>query len=316
MEGGTMHRLRLLCSTALITASLFSTQAWSWGTKGHETIEEVAIRLLPRSSFSQLLENNLAAVKFTAMVPDLHWKHGADAHPLEGQAHFFSYDFYSPRGGAIPTDAREFVARYGMEHVLKEGTAPFRMQQMAAVLLQTLKNPKATPTEIIQMAATLGHYVGDLGQPLHVSIDYDGVQIGRKGLHAYFETYAVGLIPEQTLIDEVTTRAQGYLPHIPDDVAPIIGGMGLAKGAHAKADVIYEYAKRLNLTPACAQAFVPTIYTTMAMSAAMLAKIWQEAYVLAGSPTINDRSVGSIPIPEWVPISYLKGNSNFLMPEY
>ena len=86
MSRSCFHRGAL--SFALLVT--FSIQSWGWGKKGHETVDEVAAHLLPRSSFSQLLLNNINAVKFLAMVPDMNWKHGANAHPLEGQAHFFS----------------------------------------------------------------------------------------------------------------------------------------------------------------------------------------------------------------------------------
>lgn len=41
-------------------------------------------------------------------------------------------------------------------------------------------------------AGAIGHYVGDLAQPLHVTEDYDGqLDHGQKGIHSWFEDKAV-----------------------------------------------------------------------------------------------------------------------------
>lgn len=43
---------------------------------------------------------------------------------------------------------------------------------------------------------TLGHFVADLAQPYHTSIDFDGFATGQGGIHGYFETAMVRAMPQ------------------------------------------------------------------------------------------------------------------------
>jgi hypothetical protein len=55
------------------------------------------------------------------------------------------------------------------------------------------------------LAGLIGHYVGDLTQPLHVTENFDGQATGQRGVHAYFEEEVVdALYPdiEKNVLDE------------------------------------------------------------------------------------------------------------------
>ncbi|MSP17937.1 MAG: hypothetical protein EXR74_00005, partial [Bdellovibrionales bacterium] len=45
--------------------------------------------------------------------------------------------------------------------------------------------------EFIVNVSLLGHYVGDASMPYHNTIDYDGWEKGRGGIHAYYESFSV-----------------------------------------------------------------------------------------------------------------------------
>jgi hypothetical protein len=47
-------------------------------------------------------------------------------------------------------------------------------------------------TEILFIAADLGHYIGDANMPLHTSVNFDGQKTNQRGIHALWES----LIPE------------------------------------------------------------------------------------------------------------------------
>lgn len=54
-------------------------------------------------------------------------------------------------------------------------------------------------------SGVLSHFVGDLANPHHTSVDYDGWQSGQGGLHGYFESEMVDSYPidfEGTVLDE------------------------------------------------------------------------------------------------------------------
>jgi hypothetical protein len=296
-----------LKTTLIASIFVFSCHSFGWGTKGHETIEEVAIELMPANNLSRLLKHNLQEVKFLSMVPDLDWKHGHGYNPLEAQAHFFQIDFYD-HGGRLQSDITAYIDRAGGPHtILKQGTAPWRVEQMSWLLVQTMKMKRLSPLEVLQIAATLGHYVGDVGNPLHVATDFDGIQIGQKGLHKFFETETVDEMPDERLLSAVDRAARPLLRELPNALRPIAGAFALAKTADFYSDKILKSAKRLGLTSELKVELKPIIVLTLAQSAAVLAKIWTQAYVLAGSPEFETENLGKVPVPQWVPITYIPG---------
>lgn len=91
------------------------------------------------------------------------------------------------------------------------GSVQFRVQQLYNLMTQPLKALKELQTQLqkqqkttkdpsftkeetdlvnesILYAGILSHFIGDLSQPLHVTVDYDGWDVLQGGLHSYFET--------------------------------------------------------------------------------------------------------------------------------
>ncbi len=59
------------------------------------------------------------------------------------------------------------------------------------------------------LGGTMGHFVADLSQPLHTTIDYDGYVKGQGGLHAYFEDDMVRDMPmslESKVMDKLKDK--------------------------------------------------------------------------------------------------------------
>jgi hypothetical protein len=286
-----------------------SLNGWAWGTKGHQTIETVAVQLLPDSSFTQLLKTNIRGVQYLAMTPDLTWKHGNNPHPLEGEAHFFQINAFLLDQGALNPNLDFYVDKMGSALVIKNGTAPWRVQQLSLLLVQALKSPSLNPLQILQIAATLGHYVGDVGNPLHVSADYDGVGVGQKGLHSFFESDTVNLMDTQKLLSAVNSTTLQILAKMPSNLTPLDGSFNLARSGVQQGDILLGEAKSLGLTPALQQQIQPMIVSTLSMSTAVLTKLWLEAYQMAGSPNIPVTDLGRVPDPDWIPVNYIKGVS-------
>src|SRR5262249_35674755 len=152
-------------------------------------------------------------LRHLAMVPDFTWKHGKVPHPLEGHTHFFEVDVYSKQG-PIPKDFNVLLQKFGRETILGSGSAPWRIREMAVLLVNAMKGPNPSPKQIMYIAATLGHYIGDVGQPLHVTEDYDGKEAGIPGIHSFFETASVKVIPDAELLTTVKAYAEKLLPQI------------------------------------------------------------------------------------------------------
>jgi hypothetical protein len=309
-----MTRSRRTSSLILCLALSFSSVSWGWGKTAHEVIEVAAAQMMPPSPLARLLQNNLTSLQQMATVPDFYWKHGPVPHPLEAQAHFFQYDFFFPNGEMAPTtDIATYLSQYGQQALLKNGTATWRMEEMAQELVRVLQRPQVSSAEVIQIAGTMGHYVGDLSQPLHCAIDYDGKIAGVPGIHAYFETKTVS---DQFTPDELTnlvTDAATPLLNTMTDVSPIDAAFTLARGASADAPGLLKMGVRLKLTKEFQVKAKPLIVKSMSRSVAVLAKIWHQAWVMAGKPQFDTSDVGQVSNPDWVPVSYI-GQVHGLIP--
>jgi hypothetical protein len=113
------------------------------------------------------------------------------------------------------------------------GTAPWRINQLMTMALSDMKKlqeevAKTKPgegdkkksgsdkrTKLADSVATywgvVGHYVGDLANPLHTTVDYDAWKRNQGGLHAYFETDIVRIAP-LSLGQEVYDYARAKKP--------------------------------------------------------------------------------------------------------
>lgn len=105
------------------------------------------------------------------------------------------------------------------------GSAPWRVAQFAKLsedalklVQQALKHKTSSEADYrdaidqaLLYAGLMGHFVGDLAQPMHTSADYDGWQREQGGLHAYFESEAVDALP-LGVDDEVFAFAKAQTP--------------------------------------------------------------------------------------------------------
>ncbi len=75
-----------------------------------------------------------------------------------------------------------------IEEVTGHGTAPWRIKQLYNLGVQALK--KGDTKMAMYYLGTMGHYVGDMSQPFHGSLNYDGKKYSppADGIHSVFET--------------------------------------------------------------------------------------------------------------------------------
>jgi len=108
----------------------------------------------------------------------------------EPPRHFVDMDAYGPYPfQALPHDYDEAVKRYGAEFVQKNGTLPWRVEEIYKKLVEafTQKTPYARDN-IRLFVSVLTHYEGDAHQPFHAALNYDGQLTGQVGIHSRFET--------------------------------------------------------------------------------------------------------------------------------
>jgi len=172
----------LIIALVLITAS-FSV-VLGWGIWGHNHINKGAVLALP-PEMGMFFYNHSDFIVEESTVPDIR-KHMLNDKAEAGR-HYIDLEWYNFTAPAsIPETMADAVAKYGKDSVQKYGTLPWSIEDMMAKLTEAMKNKRKT--EILFLAADLGHYIGDAHMPLHTSLNHDGQLTGQQGIHAFWET--------------------------------------------------------------------------------------------------------------------------------
>ena len=197
------HTFGLFAAVVGISAA-WSAPSFAWGSRGHRVVNLSAIELMtsPGADFFQTNKDTIATL---ANTPDGLWKKPA-THDAERPMHFFQWDVY--RDAPVATDfetlsLKGIIQKVGNDFVSTNGSAVWRSTDLFKKLVTALKAKDWKAT--LQMAGVLGHYVGDLSQPMHATADYDGQSIHRAGVHMYFETTLVQTEQEANLVHAAVT---------------------------------------------------------------------------------------------------------------
>ena len=90
---------------------------------------------------------------------------------------------------ACRTSRRRRSPRYGREFVDKNGTLPWRTEEIYTKLVEAFTQKAAYSRENIKFfSSVIAHYVADAHVPFHAALNYDGQLTGQWGIHARFET--------------------------------------------------------------------------------------------------------------------------------
>lgn len=175
----------------LAIAALLSTPATAsaWGIEVHKFIMARAISLLPRE-IRPYFEKYQASIAEHAGDPDL-WR--TVGWVEEPPRHFVDMDAYGPYPfKEFPHDYDEAVRRYGLEFVQKNGTLPWRSEEMYRKLVEAFTQKAPYARENIRLfSSVIAHYAADANQPFHATLNYDGQLTGQWGIHSRFETELV-----------------------------------------------------------------------------------------------------------------------------
>jgi hypothetical protein len=167
----------LLCATAL------TTNAFGWGSTGHQIINRNAVIHLP-ASLKQLADQQAFLI---AHASDADNRKSKDT--SEYPKHFIDIERY-PEMLSLPDSYTPLVTKYGWTTVKDIGILPWAIT--AAVDSMTAQMRRGSWSAAYQSAADLGHYVGDAHQPLHCTQNYDGQMTGNTGIHSNYETAMLG----------------------------------------------------------------------------------------------------------------------------
>ena len=193
----------------------------AWGFNGHKFIVGRAIDLLP-PQIRPFFQKHRTTIVEHSIDPDTYRTMGWAEEPPR---HFLDMDAYGPFPFKdLPHDYQEAVRKRGVDFVLKNGTIPWRAEEIYNRLrdaFRALAGPNPQPwarDDVKLFSAVTAHYVGDSFQPFHAAVNYDGLLTKQQGIHSRFET-------------ELFDRYEDKLKVTPAPVTPIPNAREFVFGA-------------------------------------------------------------------------------------
>lgn len=235
------RRIHRLLALALVIGLAVPPRASAWGERGHDIVTRVAVRLLA----AKIAKGTPLATQFgrkefmlghLSNVPDIVWRNQGEAiEKVNAPTHFLDLEYVSPEltFATIPRTPAEALGRMkelcasppkGYVCPAREGsspdessagTAPWRAGQLYRMTVENLKalsadgkSNDAAIDRAFMTAGIMSHFIGDLGNPYHATVAYDGWESGQGGIHSYFESAVVSsyrLALDQEVIDAALT---------------------------------------------------------------------------------------------------------------
>jgi hypothetical protein len=188
-----------MLSIALL-AGAAPQHALGWGSTVHQIINRNAVIHLPVEMATLAAQQTYLA----SHASDADSRKSADT--AEAPKHYLDIDWY-PNYAQLPTSLSALVGQYGWPTVKDNGILPWAT--MWAVDSLTAQAKRGDWTKAYQTAADVGHYVGDVFQPLHCTQNYDGAMSGNNGIHSRYEssmisTYKSALVVSKGQLQQVT----------------------------------------------------------------------------------------------------------------
>ena len=183
-----MRRVIAAALAALALVTFRPVALTAWGFNGHRFITDRAIELLP-PEIRPFFQANRVQVVEHSIDPDTYRTIGWTEEPPR---HFIDMDAYGPYPFRnLPRDFNEAVTVRGRDFVIKNGTVPWRTEEVYGLLRTAFKDlpTRSYSREDIKLfSSVMAHYVGDSHQPFHAALNYDGQLTNQHGIHARFET--------------------------------------------------------------------------------------------------------------------------------
>lgn len=202
----TLVSMKNIIALLLLVAVSIPTQAFAWGRRGHSIVCQSAAYLVANEPKAEFLKNHSFDLGYYCNTPDIIWKDSPAIYKQEWFNHFMDMEMFDRflRG----EDANKV---YELDRVTfnktfpqipaKAGRSWWRIREVNQQLIEIAHKLSAgklktdeqhtLQADWLVRAGVIGHYIGDLSQPLHVSENYNGEITKQKGIHSYFEDYAI-----------------------------------------------------------------------------------------------------------------------------
>jgi len=196
--------------TLLVPAFLLAgiSFVFAWGAWGHQHINRAAVFALP-DGMRPFFYNHIDFITEESVIPDQRKYTINDR--AEFPRHYINMETYgegAEQEGKLPQTMQEAKALFADTLMYKAGILPWYIQEVEEKLTKAFKAGRKS--EILFLAADLGHYIGDAHMPLHTALNHNGQLTGQKGIHAFWE----GQLPE--MFGEGYNLFTGEAKYIPD----------------------------------------------------------------------------------------------------
>ena len=280
------HPVRLLF-TVLIGLLALPATGWAWGFSVHRLINRNAITNLPADfqGFAQwagdLEALSTAADERKCCVDN------------ENIRHYIDIDDYPEfRAGTFPHRYSDAASRYGVSRLESNGIGPWALEATYNNLVAAFRD-RNWPVAVA-LAGDIGHYAGDLHQPLHLTTNFDGDETWQSGIHSRFESRLTGRHMSEftpfpgaaSLLPSPLERTFEWIGTTYPGVSSILAADRVAKstaGGSTSSDVYYN---------ALWEVVGQDTWYWIADASRDIAALWYTAWVEAGSPALP----GSIPV--------------------
>jgi hypothetical protein len=160
--------------------------ASAWGFEVHKFIMARAIPLLP-AEIRPFFQKHETAIVEHAIDPDL-WRTAGWLD--ESPRHFIDIDAYGPYPFKdLPHGYDEAVKRFGLDFVQRNGTLPWRTEEIYKRLVEAFAQKTSYSRDNIQFfSSVIAHYAADGHVPFHAALNHDGQLTGQWGIHSRFES--------------------------------------------------------------------------------------------------------------------------------
>ncbi len=180
-----LQRMKRLLTVVLLSVSCIcvnTRDVHAWGIWAHNHINKAAIFALP-PEMGKFFFNHADFIVQESTVPDL--RKYTYKERSENCKHYINLEKYGHGKSSMPATLNDAIAQFGKDSVDRYGILPWHIQHMVDLLTEAFKNKRKT--EILLVAADLGHYIGDAHVPLHTTSNHDGQLTGQRGIHAFWE---------------------------------------------------------------------------------------------------------------------------------
>lgn len=275
-------------------------EAYAWGSRGHHTLCQASTHLVKNPELRRYLIARSHQMGHLCLLPDIQWRLGV---PENRYSHYLVLETWKGPKGVPKT--------FGHDHP-SIGSLWWRSEQ----LFDLAVGQQGTWSEdrfkhFFSRIGLMGHYIGDASATVHLVRDYDGKKVGRPGLHEYFETELVNTFGPDLLSLMVKRAQEIKLPAFEDVRAAQVYLAEAAWSERDELDALDKQAWRKTKRVAAEesdQAYRNLALRQMARGAAVLASLWDEAYVKLGKPDLSKARITYIYEVPYIPADYAGEN--------